>query len=851
MRTNRILLSIVFACLLALPQSFSQSTSTQGKEFWLSFMHNGFKDHTAGGWVVNQVLISAKRDCTGTVSNPLTGWSQSLSLSANGITTVEIPEEQGYHDGSQYERIYEKGIKVTASDTVSVYCTNIAHVSFDASFVLPVESLGDDYIVQCCDQSRPGHNPYVWNNETTAFVVVAVEDNTVVDITPTVMTLGGHSANQTFSVTMYAGETYHVRSNRLTGDPIDLSGTRIHARDCKRIAVFNGNTVTCVPSNANNGYDHIFEQAMPLRSWGRNFVVTSSKSRLRDFVKVTSSADGNILTMNGATLDTLAAGKSYCFPILEEESSCYLQTTHPSAVYLYNSSHDATQGDPSMVWIAPVEQRIKDVTFSTFDHPDINIQTHCVNIIVKTDDVEDVYLDGELIPASEFLRVNGNNAYSYARMDIGHGVHRISCDNGFNAHVYGFGSAKGYAYLAGSNATNLSATLSVNGETVLPHEEYPFCADREMTFHADVNLSQYDLLWDFGDGSTSTENPATHTYREQRVYDASLHVVTDEGGCWSSASDTIRFRVDATQHYSIQSEEVCEGEAYTGHGFEGVTIHNDTVLACMEANAVHAECMDSVLVYITAKRNVTHRFDTVACNAFVWDGIPYDQPGTVTHDYPASNGCDSIVHLDLSLTYSPGPDRIRCTTPDAVVFGPYLDTVAVVTNTEFFSFQYTFRVGETEHPECEWDRCVWTISQPSWAIEFDTMPELTPEGHASECKVYVSEPHKDYAILTATMDNGCGSETRRYYLKSSFLGMNEGEAVKATLYPNPTTGQLAITGEKLRLAEVANILGQQLLCMQGEGDELHIDISVLPAGIYFVSLTDESGRKCVRKIIKK
>ena len=43
----------------------AQNTSTQGKEFWLSFMHNGFRDHTEGGWVINQVLISAKRDCSG------------------------------------------------------------------------------------------------------------------------------------------------------------------------------------------------------------------------------------------------------------------------------------------------------------------------------------------------------------------------------------------------------------------------------------------------------------------------------------------------------------------------------------------------------------------------------------------------------------------------------------------------------------------------------------------------------------------------------------------------------------------------------------------------------------------
>jgi hypothetical protein len=57
MKPTRTLLLLFFAALVALPASLAQNTSTQGKEFWLSFMHNGFKDHTYGGWVINQVLI--------------------------------------------------------------------------------------------------------------------------------------------------------------------------------------------------------------------------------------------------------------------------------------------------------------------------------------------------------------------------------------------------------------------------------------------------------------------------------------------------------------------------------------------------------------------------------------------------------------------------------------------------------------------------------------------------------------------------------------------------------------------------------------------------------------------------
>ena len=73
----------------------------------------------------------------------------------------------------------------------------------------------------------------------------------------------------------------------------------------------------------------------------------------------------------------------------------------------------------------------------------------------------------------------------------------------------------------------------------------------------------------------------------------------------------------------------------------------------------------------------------------------------------------------------------------------------------------------------------------------------------------------------------------------------------ANVYPNPTTGMVTITGEKLKQAEVFNMLGQQMLSTKGEGKELQIDMTALPAGVYFVTVTDEEGRKCMRKVVKE
>jgi len=73
----------------------------------------------------------------------------------------------------------------------------------------------------------------------------------------------------------------------------------------------------------------------------------------------------------------------------------------------------------------------------------------------------------------------------------------------------------------------------------------------------------------------------------------------------------------------------------------------------------------------------------------------------------------------------------------------------------------------------------------------------------------------------------------------------------ACLYPNPTNGQVTITGQDLKAAEVFNAIGQRVATATGGGERLTVDLSGLPAGIYFVNVTDEEGQNCVRKVLKQ
>ena len=71
------------------------------------------------------------------------------------------------------------------------------------------------------------------------------------------------------------------------------------------------------------------------------------------------------------------------------------------------------------------------------------------------------------------------------------------------------------------------------------------------------------------------------------------------------------------------------------------------------------------------------------------------------------------------------------------------------------------------------------------------------------------------------------------------------------IYPNPVSETLHIQCFELEEVQVFNALGQQVLSVQGKGNELSIDMAALPTGVYFVAVTNEDGRKCVRKVVKE
>ena len=199
--------------------TFSQTT--EGTEFWLSFMTNEKSPELS-------IMVSAKRACVLSIKNINTGYSASVNLTPglNKIQSSLTPVSESYVTSS--EVIEKKSLLISSTDTISLFASNYVAKVFDVAAILPTTALKDEYMIQTYKNSsqKQQYSP--------EFLIVATEDNTIIDITPTWITSMGKPANQPFTITLNKGESYQVQTEYSVLNS-DLSGSIVKARDGKKL----------------------------------------------------------------------------------------------------------------------------------------------------------------------------------------------------------------------------------------------------------------------------------------------------------------------------------------------------------------------------------------------------------------------------------------------------------------------------------------------------------------------------------------------------------------------------------------------------------------------------------------
>lgn len=436
MKLPRILHVIAF--LLITSTTFGQGgiIPTVGKDFWMGYMNNY---GTYANTIDLQLFISGGTATTGQVDIPLQGWSQNFTVTPGTVTTVTVPTAMAHHVLNDV--VQNMGVHITTQDTVSVFAINFHPYTADASKVLPVRSIGTEYIVSTFQGIGGG---FTLNSE---FLIVATEDGTEVEITPSVATSGGHAAGVPYLVQLNQGETYQVMA---ASNNTDLSGSTIVATPssgtCRPFAVFAGAQCTNIP-NGCTACDHIFDQLLPTEAWGDEYYIVPFTGTSGYTYSVTARDNGTSVSVDGGAPFVLNAGQSQFF----NNVPTGVQVTGSSPIAVTQFMQGVTcsiTGDPAMLSLNGDDQKISNVTFSTVTSAVIN--QHNLNVVVETADIGTVLLDGVPIAAGLFSPFPANPLNSYAQVTIAQGSHNISAPNGVSAYVYGTGSAESYAYSVGS-----------------------------------------------------------------------------------------------------------------------------------------------------------------------------------------------------------------------------------------------------------------------------------------------------------------------------------------------------------------------------------------------------------------
>ena len=631
----------------------AQSMTTMGTDFWVSFARGLYYDPSA-----TSVSITGLRDCTVMVSNPNMGWLQTRSLGAGEIVMVDIDPQLCLTEVSN--AIENKGIHITASDTVSVYASNYKVGTFDATFVLPTSSLRDDYMMQNWECNNPE-----WPAE---ILVVATEDSTTIDIEPTTYSIGFGTNIQTITRTLMRGQTYLLK----TGAQGDYSGTVIKAREGKRIAVFGCHEHAQILGALTYG-DRLFEQIVPTTYWGKEFVLVKSGGHNGDKFKVTSLRDSCLVWKNNTYLTRLEKGESYVVELNNNEPTCYLKSSGPVVVYSYMVSKGTgtgnENGDPSMVFETPVEQQLKDVVFMNYNYTTQLTRYFFINIVTRNDNVSNIRLD-EVEIASSFQVLPANTEYAYAIIQSTAGPHNLKSlgTDGFIARAYGVGANESFGYSVGFATKNITSWFTVDDQKIDSDQDTLYiCQGDCIPFTCVGSYENDSIRWNFGDGTTSVGDSLTHCYDSAGVYEVSAYA--------SSNSQKDRMRAFIMVYPNVWN--VLEGT-----GCDSVVVGGQTFLSSVDDTLTYTNrgC-DSVL-----ERHITvyHSKSTVIEQTIfegdtLWwiDGHGYCEEGdNVSLVLHTVEGCDSIVTLRLHLIE---PDTLTLWAPN--VFTPNNET-----NTEFRIF---------------------------------------------------------------------------------------------------------------------------------------------------------------------
>lgn len=506
-----ITITFLFSCFAAL----SQNLSNKGKEFWVGYGHHQFMEPGQNNSQEMVLYFSAEQTANVKVTINTTSYVRNYVVPAGTVIASEFIPKAGTFDcrlfslppsfgGTGGEGVFDRGIHIESDVPIVAYAHIFGSASSGATMLMPVETYGYSYVSV--------NSPQVYAANCFSWVyVVAKENNTRIEITPSVATRNGRAAGVPFQVDLQKGQIYQVIGALQAGSTgYELTGTKVvstgnAAGQCYPIAVFAGSSrtaITCPPGGNGSG-DNNMQQIFPFQAWGKRYLTAPTSnasvasSLHTNLFKIAVKDPTTVVKKNGVVLTGLINNFYYQY---QSNTADYIEADKPILVAQFMSSSGSCpntggDGDPEMMYVSPLEQGIKRVGF--YRNTRENINSNYLTLIIPTAGVSSLRIDGTATFSHTYVHPNlPGYTVVVRRWSSAQAQCVVQSDSAFTAITYGLGSVESYGYNAGTLVNNLAATAFIHNEADATATSHQFtCKNTPVEISMLVAYKPNKIVW--------------------------------------------------------------------------------------------------------------------------------------------------------------------------------------------------------------------------------------------------------------------------------------------------------------------------------------------------------------------
>ncbi|MDR2125975.1 MAG: gliding motility-associated C-terminal domain-containing protein [Prevotellaceae bacterium] len=714
---KNILYTVLFVIIFSfLPEKINAQLSTQGTDFWLAFGQNRLIEPAS---INLQIRIIAEEPTEVKLTYTENGSFLIHNMSAGEIWTYDFPgtlDKQRVYTkgGGNISSANNKSLHITSDKPVYVFAMTQQNITTDATNVLPVGCLGTDYY----------HISYKANPSWyDGYTIVVTENGT------NIFENGAPVASN-----LAKGQAFHRWPNSFRG----TDKTGLHITSNKPVAYFTTNGGVFIPKYLINGADCLFQQLLPVNTWGTKFMVPVTH---RGFVRarVLASQDNTTVQFSGGYVTNddgyskYPAGSPPPYILNKGEfmeihsllkptttlpiyagNGTYIEADKPVAVttylvgrdYVKNGEDDgvksAEKGDPSMTWVPPIEQAVENSRIAPFTPNGYSaIEEHYALLTVPTahKNLTTLQLNNgtqdPLIPTFPnegwYDHPSGYSFYSKKLDTIHTDSYFFENQHGITILCYGFGEYESYYYLSAAASRRLDLSFYYKNESLVDSIHYQdldgrvFCDDTVAKFNAVVRYAMEDaegyMKWYVNDveNVSARDNLSWDTIFPAGSYTVKL-VVVGLSGETDSVSST--FTIAASQHITLQ-ETICLGERYTYPDTINAVFDTMPASTGLYIDSVYLKSVDGCDSIIKLELTVLPVYDTTITDTICL-GDRYAYPDTINAVFDTIPTVPGLFIDSVNLQTVDGCDSILIF--NITVFASY-DTLII--DTVCFGTPYT------------------------------------------------------------------------------------------------------------------------------------------------------------------